>query len=86
MKKAISIAIVLLSICQYANALDKYDKADDVFSDYLLLSTCVDSVKIQKEKDPNFDGKEELLKCVNEALANSSRKTLPLNDGARVRT
>ena len=33
----------------------------------MILDTCVDYVKAEQKKDPNFDAKTELLKCANDA-------------------
>ena len=58
---------VLTTVFAGTVSADEYRTAQDVIDRWVILGTCVDYVKAEQKKDPNFDAKTELLKCANDA-------------------
>lgn len=67
MKKFLSLTVVTLAFSMSANAADAYQTKQQVFEEWLILNTCMDFGKAQKEADRTVDGGAIVLSCVNEA-------------------
>lgn len=67
MNKLIVLLSLVVSTSSVASTDDAYKTKEDVFSEWLILSTCMDSAKITKEHNRDLDNGQYLLDCVNSA-------------------
>ncbi|EKA5635955.1 hypothetical protein OKZ62_001859 [Vibrio navarrensis] len=66
-KKTLSIALLAFAATAPAKAVDAYQNKQQVFEEWLILNTCMDLGKVQKDENPKVDSDALILSCVNKA-------------------
>ncbi|NRB81586.1 MAG: hypothetical protein HRU38_23485 [Saccharospirillaceae bacterium] len=69
-----TVIAVLFTVLMTSNAHAKYDTAEEIFGEWLILNTCVEFTKSEKIKKPSVDGQKALLNCVKKAKKNEAKE------------
>lgn len=67
MNKLLMLVLAVVSISSVAAEDDAYQTKEDAFSEWLILSTCMDYTKSIKEQNHTTDNGQQFLDCVNTA-------------------